>query len=123
MYAWLLYYKTVSSKIIVLELKVNLRSCTLSSFKDFHRKFIPLSIRVQFMAARLKLSSPIESITGLATAKCELLKKNFKIFTVYDLLHHYPFRYIDKSKVYQVAEVDKKISNIYSSTELFHSFK
>ncbi len=64
------------------------------------------------MAARLKLSSPIEFITGLATAKCELLKKNFQIFTVYDLLHHYPFRYIDKSKVYQVEEVDENLQYI-----------
>ena len=64
------------------------------------------------MAARLKLSSPIDSITGLAPAKCELLKKNFQIFTVYDLLHHYPFRYIDKSKVYQVAEVDENFQYI-----------
>jgi ATP-dependent DNA helicase RecG len=64
------------------------------------------------MAARLKLSSPIESIVGLAPAKCELLKKNFQIFTVYDILHHYPFRYIDKSKVYQVAEVDENLQYI-----------
>ncbi|MBL7790257.1 MAG: ATP-dependent DNA helicase RecG [Chitinophagales bacterium] len=64
------------------------------------------------MSVRLKLSSTIESIAGLAAARCELLKKNFQIFTVYDLLHHFPFRYIDKSKVYQIAEVDESLQYI-----------
>lgn len=64
------------------------------------------------MTARLKLSTPIESIAGLASAKCELLKKNFQIYTVYDLLHHFPFRYIDKSKVYTTSEVNELMQYI-----------
>lgn len=69
-------------------------------------------VRVYFVMSRLKLSSPIESITGLQGAKCELLKKNFQIFTVYDLLHHYPYRYIDKSKVYHTNEVQENFQYI-----------
>ena len=72
------------------------------------------------MAVRLKLSSPIESIAGLAPARCESLKKNFQIFTVYDLLHHFPFRYIDKSKVYQVAEVDESLQYIQLYGHISH---
>jgi len=64
------------------------------------------------MGVRLKLSSPIESIIGLASSRSELLKKNFQIFTVYDLLHHFPFRYIDKSKVYNTIEVDESLQYI-----------
>ena len=72
------------------------------------------------MALRLKLSSPIESLAGLAPARCESLKKNFQIFTVYDLLHHFPFRYIDKSKVYEVAEVDESLQYIQLYGHISH---
>lgn len=64
------------------------------------------------MATSLLLSSPIEAIKGIAQAKCELLKKNFSIFTVYDLLHHFPYRYIDKSKIYFTDEVDDQMQYV-----------
>jgi len=64
------------------------------------------------MSKNLKLASPIEEISGLMGVKCELLKKNFQIFTVHDLLHHFPYRYIDKSKVYKANEVDESLQYI-----------
>ncbi len=59
------------------------------------------------MNGPLRISSPIESIPNLIPAKCELLKKAFNIYTVHDLIHHYPFRYIDKSKVYSTREISE----------------
>ena len=59
------------------------------------------------MSSNLKLSSPIEQIPTLVSTKCELLKKAFRIFTVYDLIHHYPYRYIDRSKVYTIREISE----------------
>jgi ATP-dependent DNA helicase RecG len=59
------------------------------------------------MSSNLKLSSPIEQIPTLVSTKCELLKKAFRIFTVYDLIHHYPYRYIDRSKVYTTREISE----------------
>ena len=73
------------------------------------------------MINTLRLHSPIDQIPGLIPAKCELLKKAFNIFIIHDLIHHYPFRYIDKSKVYTTKEVNEnsqyiqlygKISNL-----------
>jgi ATP-dependent DNA helicase RecG len=64
------------------------------------------------MSISLKLSSPIEQIPGLLSVKTEMLKKNFQIFTIHDLLHHFPFRYIDKSKIYTTAEMDESLQYI-----------
>lgn len=64
------------------------------------------------MDRMLKLSTPIDQIPQLVPAKCILLQKAFQIFTVYDLLHHYPFRYIDRSKIYDVREVSEDLQYI-----------
>ena len=51
------------------------------------------------------LSTPIEYLKELAPAKAELLKKEVSIFTYGDLLQYYPFRYIDKSKVFNICDI------------------
>lgn len=60
------------------------------------------------MSSSLKLSSPIEHIPNMPTVKCELLKKNFQIYTIQDLIRHYPFRYIDKSRIYTTREISEE---------------
>jgi ATP-dependent DNA helicase RecG len=35
----------------------------------------------------------------------DLLKKELQIFNVGDLLHHFPYRYIDRSKVYKIKDI------------------
>ncbi len=55
------------------------------------------------------LDSPIEFLKGVGPQRGELLKKELRIFTFRDLLHYYPFRYIDKSEVNtirQIPEID-----------------
>lgn len=64
------------------------------------------------MSSNFKLSTPIEQIPGLLQIKADLLKKNFQIFTIHDLLHHFPFRYIDKSKIYSSSEVNENLQYI-----------
>ena len=38
-----------------------------------------------------------------------MLKKELQIFTYYDLLSLYPFRYIDRSKFYKVKEINEEL--------------
>ena len=57
------------------------------------------------------LETPIDYLRGVGPLKADLLKKELKIFTYQDLLSHYPFRYIDKSKFYKVK--DLKAENNY----------
>ncbi len=51
------------------------------------------------------LSSPIEYLKGVGPQRAELLKKELGIFTFSDLLQHFPFRYVDKSKLNLISEL------------------
>ena len=51
------------------------------------------------------LSSPIEFLKGVGPKKAELLNKEAKIFTFRDLLYHFPFRYIDKTKFHHIRDI------------------
>ena len=51
------------------------------------------------------LSTPIEFMKGIGPTRAELLKKELQIFTFNDLLFHFPYRHIDRSKVYKIAEL------------------
>lgn len=51
------------------------------------------------------LSTSIEYLKGIGPAKAELLKKELSIFTFHDLLFHFPYRHIDRSKIYKVNEL------------------
>lgn len=48
----------------------------------------------------------IEYLKGVGPNRAELLQKELGIFKVSDLLMHYPHRYIDRSRIFTVAELD-----------------
>ena len=65
----------------------------------------------------------ITYLKGVGPRKAELLAKEFNIRTYGDLLYHFPFRYVDKSRIYKICEVNSdktyfllkgKISNMKS---------
>lgn len=58
------------------------------------------------------LSTPIEYLKGVGPKRADLLKKELEIFTFEDLLHHYPFRYVDRSKFYRVAEIHEDMPHV-----------
>ncbi len=51
------------------------------------------------------LESPIEYLKGVGPQRGELLRKELGIATFGDLLFHFPFRYIDRSRFHTVREV------------------
>jgi len=55
------------------------------------------------------LSSPIEYLKGVGPQKAELLKKELNIFTFGDLLGHYPFRHIDRTKLNSIKELTPEL--------------
>lgn len=72
------------------------------------------------------LNTEIDYLKGVGPARAELLKKELGIYTFQDLLNYYPFRYIDKSKVYPIASISTdaihvqlkgKLSNIQTLGE------
>ena len=52
------------------------------------------------------LETPIEYLKGVGPLRADSLKKELQIFTYGDLLMHFPFRYVDRTKTYKVREVN-----------------
>ena len=64
------------------------------------------------------LDTPIDFLKGVGPARADLLKKELRIFTYGDLLMHYPFRYIDKSKMHKTAELNQDMPYIQLSGQI-----
>ncbi|MCB9241984.1 MAG: ATP-dependent DNA helicase RecG [Flavobacteriales bacterium] len=56
--------------------------------------------------------TPIEYLKGVGPQRAELLQQELGIFTFGDLLNHFPFRYIDRTKVHTVSELQPDMSHI-----------
>lgn len=57
------------------------------------------------MFANDLLLTPIEYLKGVGPDRAGLLKKELSIFNYGDLLQHFPYRYIDRSKIYTISEI------------------
>jgi ATP-dependent DNA helicase RecG len=51
------------------------------------------------------LHTPVEFLKGIGRNRAELLQKELSIQTCADLIHFFPFRYIDKSRYYKINEL------------------
>lgn len=51
------------------------------------------------------LSSPIEYLKGVGPQRGDLLRKELNLYTFGDLLQYFPFRYVDRTKVEQIARL------------------
>ncbi|MBU1371854.1 MAG: ATP-dependent DNA helicase RecG [Bacteroidetes bacterium] len=56
--------------------------------------------------------TPIEYLKGVGPQRAEILKKEISIFTYGDLLHYYPFRYIDRTQFYKVKDANPNLPYI-----------
>ncbi len=52
------------------------------------------------------LFSPIEYLKGVGPQRSEMLQKELGIFTFNDLLNHFPFRHIDRTKVNSISQLN-----------------
>jgi len=57
----------------------------------------------------LSLQDSIQYIQGVGPKRAELLNKYLKIHTVEDILHYYPYKYVDRSKFYKIAELNSDL--------------
>lgn len=58
------------------------------------------------------LATPIEYLKGVGPIRSELFKKELRIFTYEDLLMHFPFRYVDKSNIHLISNIDETLPYI-----------
>ena len=56
------------------------------------------------------LDNEVKFVAGVGEARAKLLERELGIRTVGDLLSHYPFRYIDRTKTYRIGEITEEIS-------------
>lgn len=52
------------------------------------------------------LDTPIEFIKGVGPSRADVLKKDLGLFTFQDMLSHYPFRYIDRTKYFKINQIN-----------------
>ncbi|MFA8300631.1 MAG: ATP-dependent DNA helicase RecG [Hyphomicrobiales bacterium] len=58
------------------------------------------------------LDTQIEYLKGIGPKRAEILKKELGIFYYRDLLHHFPFRYVDKTKFYDIKDISSSSAYI-----------
>ena len=66
------------------------------------------------------MTSPIEYLKGVGPQRAELLKKELGIFTFGDLLDHFPYRHIDKTKVDLISSINPQTEYIQVVAVLVH---
>jgi hypothetical protein len=48
------------------------------------------------------LAHPIEYLKGVGPQRADLLKKELAIFSFQDLLYHFPYRHVDKTRIIKI---------------------
>ncbi len=66
------------------------------------------------------LETPVEYLKGVGPARADLLKKELNIHTFGELLTFFPFRYVDRSKFYQIADIHDDSSYIQIKARIVH---
>ncbi|MBR2351556.1 MAG: ATP-dependent DNA helicase RecG [Alistipes sp.] len=59
------------------------------------------------------LDNNIKFVTGVGEVRAKLLEKELGIVTLRDMLYHFPFRYIDRTRLYKIGEIDEHTSAAY----------
>lgn len=54
----------------------------------------------------------IKYVKGIGPARAELLQKQLGIRTVYDLLHHFPTGYIDRTSIYSIRDLSTEVGSV-----------
>lgn len=55
------------------------------------------------------LDTPIKYLKGVGPAREKLLKEELELKSFEDILYHFPFRYVDRSKFYKIAEIEEEM--------------
>ena len=59
------------------------------------------------------LDNNIKFVPGVGEARAGLLARELGIVTMRDMLAHYPFRYIDRTKIYRIGEISESLNAAY----------
>ena len=59
-----------------------------------------------------QLKSDIQYLPGVGPKRAQLLKTELEVATFGDLIHLYPFRYIDRSSIQRIAEITPDVAHV-----------
>ena len=48
----------------------------------------------------------IKYISGVGPQKAGVLNKELEIYSVHDLIYYFPYKYVDRSRIYYIHEID-----------------
>ncbi|MCS6819865.1 MAG: ATP-dependent DNA helicase RecG, partial [Chitinophagales bacterium] len=66
------------------------------------------------------LQTPIEYLKGIGPQRGQLIRKHLGIHNFNDLLHHFPFRYIDRSRIYKVKDISEQSQYVQLVGRIHH---
>ena len=64
--------------------------------------------------------TPIEYLKGVGLSRAEVLKKELQIFNFEDLLRHFPYKYIDRTRFYKIREIQPDLPYVQVLARLTH---
>ena len=59
------------------------------------------------------LDNGVQFVSGVGEARARLLEKELGIVSMRDLLWHFPFRYVDRTKVWRIADISEALGVAY----------
>ena len=64
--------------------------------------------------------TPIEYLKGVGLSRAEVLKKELGLATFDDLLRHFPYKYIDRTKFYKIKDIEPDMPYVQVLARLTH---
>ncbi len=58
------------------------------------------------------LETPVEFLKGVGPKRAELLRAELNVNTFGDLLCYYPFRYVDRSRIFKISEIESDLAYV-----------
>ena len=65
-------------------------------------------------------NTPVVYLKGVGAARADVLKKDLGIESYEDLLRHYPFKYIDRTKFYKIRDINPELPYVQIIARLSH---
>ena len=51
-------------------------------------------------------SRDIKYLSGVGPQRASVLNKELNIYSLHDLLYYFPYKYVDRSRIYYIHEID-----------------
>jgi len=64
--------------------------------------------------------TPIEYLKGVGLSRADVLKKELQIFNFGDLLRHFPYKYIDRTRFYKIKDIQPEMPYVQVLARLTH---